>query len=226
MFWRGAVFIMSKIQIESNSQPPPMWPVCIGGCIYHVKDTNRKQFTTLRHVSYCPSMLYLSCQRYKSKAIHNEKKKFVTILRAVFIMSKIQIESNSQPTRPCDRYVSAVFIMSKIQIESNSQLDNIISDRILVLYLSCQRYKSKAIHNHRQQNQKPGYAVFIMSKIQIESNSQRDIPVNNGSKCCIYHVKDTNRKQFTTNKSEGAKLILLYLSCQRYKSKAIHNDCF
>jgi len=87
---------MSKIQIESNSQRVFYSLLKVLRCVYHVKDTNRKQFTTGLYLPCYGQPLCLSCQRYKSKAIHNK----VTIIQlssaAVFIMSKIQIESNSQ----------------------------------------------------------------------------------------------------------------------------------
>ncbi len=138
---------MSKIQIESNSQHSPDVYNRNASCIYHVKDTNRKQFTTSYFMHTKLSALYLSCQRYKSKAIHNTTKGMIS-------------------------YPSAVFIMSKIQIESNSQQREVAS-----------------------------HLLF----------------------CCIYHVKDTNRKQFTTENAVNHNSLMLYLSCQRYKSKAIHN---
>ncbi len=87
---------MSKIQIESNSQPQAIMMLIQIGCIYHVKDTNRKQFTTIWINGLIQMWLYLSCQRYKSKAIHNTMFTPLENGAAVFIMSKIQIESNSQ----------------------------------------------------------------------------------------------------------------------------------
>ncbi len=247
-----AVFIMSKIQIESNSQLCLQIPRTECRCIYHVKDTNRKQFTTSLYSHINLLRLYLSCQRYKSKAIHNKPVIFVFFGNAVFIMSKIQIESNSQqgcryPERgkklylSCQRYKSkaihnisdrctvpsgAVFIMSKIQIESNSQLSFLRLNCVVKLYLSCQRYKSKAIHNGKGCISTIKRAVFIMSKIQIESNSQRKSCMEIRCSSCIYHVKDTNRKQFTTGFTVVHVNKTLYLSCQRYKSKAIHNVPF
>ncbi len=91
---------MSKIQIESNSQPRAGGCETAKSCIYHVKDTNRKQFTTNSVIPCEATALYLSCQRYKSKAIHNDYAISDGMNIAVFIMSKIQIESNSQPTCP------------------------------------------------------------------------------------------------------------------------------
>ncbi len=92
-----------------------------------------------------------------------------------------------------------------------------------LLYLSCQRYKSKAIHNNIPTILSTSIAVFIMSKIQIESNSQLSLSSTTNFGSCIYHVKDTNRKQFTTIRNRNIYIFQLYLSCQRYKSKAIHN---
>ncbi len=172
LLYAMAVFIMSKIQIESNSQLLNLSPSLTISCVYHVKDTNRKQFTTCSLWTLPGLLLCLSCQRYKSKAIHNEMENIRHLIMAVFIMSKIQIESNSQ---------QEVLIMG--------------------------------FRN----------AVFIMSKIQIESNSQHLSSSGLSERSCVYHVKDTNRKQFTTLNNLLSSVVLLCLSCQRYKSKAIHN---
>ncbi len=87
---------MSKIQIESNSQHPDSVGDGEASCVYHVKDTNRKQFTTQALMDLLSRWLCLSCQRYKSKAIHNKTVDGRNAYFVVFIMSKIQIESNSQ----------------------------------------------------------------------------------------------------------------------------------
>ncbi len=148
-------------------------------------------------------MLYLSCQRYKSKAIHNFPALIKNKIMAVFIMSKIQIESNSQPQRMNEAGQRGCIY--HVKDTNRKQFTTCLSLRWLFirLYLSCQRYKSKAIHNlilsHLAYNQ----AVFIMSKIQIESNSQLLHLIIDFLFGCIYHVKDTNRKQFTTQEMIG-----------------------
>ncbi len=218
-----AVFIMSKIQIESNSQHSFGVSKRNNCCIYHVKDTNRKQFTTTRRNTWRNAELYLSCQRYKSKAIHNYSAGGVVTISAVFIMSKIQIESNSQLILVYAKNKSCCIYHVKDTNRKQFTTDNIPDSYNPVLYLSCQRYKSKAIHNLRMCPLKKVSAVFIMSKIQIESNSQLIRWWIGGLICCIYHVKDTNRKQFTTDYDGRYRRGKLYLSCQRYKSKAIHN---
>ncbi len=164
---------MSKIQIESNSQLKSNHIKLYNSCIYHVKDTNRKQFTTLPAKESNYRALYLSCQRYKSKAIHNLNCFLYWEDNAVFIMSKIQIESNSQllqtydeKSRSCIYHVKDT---NRKQFTTTFQEDQIAYQ----LYLSCQRYKSKAIHNKIWWINLVWSAVFIMSKIQIESNSQQ-----------------------------------------------------
>ena len=141
----------------------------------------------------------------------------------MFIMSKIQIESNSQPnfsnlllTQRCVYHVK----------DTNRKQFTTVLKRWKFrkwLCLSCQRYKSKAIHNYVRHGKDRKLAVFIMSKIQIESNSQQPETLINLSLGCVYHVKDTNRKQFTTVLCMQIIFYELCLSCQRYKSKAIHN---
>ncbi len=218
-----AVFIMSKIQIESNSQPHPNDITSHWRCIYHVKDTNRKQFTTRIGKDTSKQRLYLSCQRYKSKAIHNNAFRALAQTFAVFIMSKIQIESNSQQSTGITTIKFSCIYHVKDTNRKQFTTSCGLAFAKSLLYLSCQRYKSKAIHNCTWLFIYYIWAVFIMSKIQIESNSQRLWLMERDMICCIYHVKDTNRKQFTTASATMPYRIELYLSCQRYKSKAIHN---
>ncbi len=188
---------MSKIQIESNSQRKKAWDVVMWRCIYHVKDTNRKQFTTHNPMDTSPFKLYLSCQRYKSKAIHNGHQTQDLDVSAVFIMSKIQIESNSQLVlalyskgkcciyhvkdtnrkqfttwQPFHRCFWSCIYHVKDTNRKQFTTGFAFIPVLIRLYLSCQRYKSKAIHNWLQPVDNWFVAVFIMSKIQIESNSQ------------------------------------------------------
>jgi len=164
---------MSKIQIESNSQ---LWYTVMSillSCVYHVKDTNRKQFTTAICFCAANALLCLSCQRYKSKAIHNFVNSFLKFSIAVFIMSKIQIESNSQLISAAHRLEHCCVYHVK---DTNRKQFTTVHRKGTIsswLCLSCQRYKSKAIHNPVQTITGWAGAVFIMSKIQIESNSQR-----------------------------------------------------
>ena len=169
-------------------------------------------------------MLCLSCQRYKSKAIHNCFFNQRTTIFAVFIMSKIQIESNSQHIVAYQ--IGQPGCVYHVKDTNRKQFTTfmIMQENIILLCLSCQRYKSKAIHNSINSFTDFFLAVFIMSKIQIESNSQPIGNGQNGEQCCVYHVKDTNRKQFTTRNVWFCLCFGLCLSCQRYKSKAIHNS--
>ena len=94
-----AVLNISKIQTESNSQRIDN---CTGnreGCAQYIKDTNWKQFTTVKHFSSWPAVLCSIYQRYKLKAIHNAVDKTKPKGRAVLNISKIQTESNSQQAR-------------------------------------------------------------------------------------------------------------------------------
>jgi len=90
------VFNLSKIQIESNSQPDSAAINTLFNCVQSFKDTNRKQFTTRHSHSGYFHRLCSIFQRYKSKAIHNHQKVCIPFDFTVFNLSKIQIESNSQ----------------------------------------------------------------------------------------------------------------------------------
>ena len=65
--------------------------------------------------------------------------------------------------------------------------------------------------------------MFIISKIQIESYSQRSIVVIRFYLYCVHYFKDTNWKLFTTNDGGPVCLSILCSLFQRYKLKAIHN---
>jgi len=141
----------------------------------------------------------------------------------VFNISKIQIESNSQLYLLCGvvhiRCVQYFKDTNRKQFTTNSNC-SISSFKLCSIF---QRYKSKAIHNEMREQRGMAFVVFNISKIQIESNSQRDFVPYTGATSCVQYFKDTNRKQFTT------QLLMLHLIqplCsifQRYKSKAIHN---
>ena len=105
-----AVFNLSKIQIESNSQLLLLYILLEIGCVQSFKDTNRKQFTTKTYNAIKIILLCSIFQRYKSKAIHNFVWCFSSFKKAVFNLSKIQIESNSQLVGWC-----FVFTLSCVQ---------------------------------------------------------------------------------------------------------------
>ena len=105
---------MSKIQKESNSQLVTRGCSRLGAVAIYVKDTKRKQFTTIIAILINPLMLlrYMSkiqkesnsqqsaslshppacccdiCQRYKKKAIHNLVAATHVVVRAVAIYVK------------------------------------------------------------------------------------------------------------------------------------------
>ena len=62
-----------------------------------------------------------------------------------------------------------------------------------------------------------------MSKIQSESNSQRQSEHYPNWYCCDRYVKDTIWKQFTTQGYITVQMNWLWSVCQRYNLKAIHN---
>ena len=94
------VVSMSKIQSESNSQHPQKMWYDWSCCGFYVKDTIWKQFTTGLIVVIFLRKLWFLCQRYNLKAIHNTVTLASVEILVVVSMSKIQSESNSQPTVP------------------------------------------------------------------------------------------------------------------------------
>ena len=143
-------------------------------------------------------MLCSIFQRYKSKAIHNAIRFRSSSYWAVFNISKIQIESNSQQqvnikndTNGCVQYFKDT---------NRKQFTTFVKycRPVIMLCSIFQRYKSKAIHNYRIANKAARAAVFNISKIQIESNSQLNTTWNANIERCVQYFKDTNRKQFTT----------------------------
>ncbi len=168
-------------------------------------------------------MLCSIFQRYKSKAIHNTTGTNESCFCAVFNISKIQIESNSQQGvgvgfqgRCCVQYFK-----DTNRKQFTTSLKHLITFRRLCSIF--QRYKSKAIHNSAAVWPKLFFAVFNISKIQIESNSQHKQSIAFLEISCVQYFKDTNRKQFTTAIEKAAREALLCSIFQRYKSKAIHN---
>ncbi len=167
------MFNISKIQIESNSQRHNYHITDSNSCVQYFKDTNRKQFTT-KHDNWTNSdMLCSIFQRYKSKAIHNFDIGSLKQADVVFNISKIQIESNSQ------HYLQSLHHNSCcVQYFKDTHLKQFTTMITLLLLIPAlcsifQRYKSKAIHNFENIIKKYNEVVFNISKIQIESNSQR-----------------------------------------------------
>ena len=138
---------MSKIQFESNSQPSCVSinsPQC---CVQYVKDTIRKQFTTISKSMKYIIKLCSICQRYNSKAIHNFRLLQVRLELVVFNMSKIQFESNSQPVNADEAIAKSCVQYVKDTIRKQFTTFLVISYLHISLCSICQRYNSKAIHN-------------------------------------------------------------------------------
>jgi len=141
----------------------------------------------------------------------------------VFNLSKIQIESNSQPGRY--RTDKSQYCVQSFKDTNRKQFTTIFmfNNFIKSLCSIFQRYKSKAIHNITSSIYAFFKTVFNLSKIQIESNSQRNRKTPLGFADCVQSFKDTNRKQFTTQHDIWNPVGKLCSIFQRYKSKAIHN---
>ena len=86
-----------------------------------------------------------------------------------------------------------------------------------------QRYKMKAIHNGKALLNEFNKAVFNISKIQNESNSQHKFCRFKSNFCCVQYIKDTKLKQYTTSHVPLFFRNMLCSIYQRYKMKAIHN---
>ena len=217
------VFNLSKIQIESNSQQQWAAEFLNIDCVQSFKDTNRKQFTTQLTVVYYKIQLCSIFQRYKSKAIHNNWIDLPTDCKTVFNLSKIQIESNSQPAGPWKLFHRNC--VQSFKDTNRKQFTTTCSQGSAPRPLCSifQRYKSKAIHNTILRCRKKKRTVFNLSKIQIESNSQHKHFTCHSCINCVQSFKDTNREQFTTCSSMGYFKNSLCSILQRYKSKAIHN---
>ena len=195
-------------------------------CVQSFKDTNRKQFTTVNEYYSFMFQLCSIFQRYKSKAIHNSQSEGTHITEAVFNLSKIQIESNSQHPVTVSSFGKSCVQSFK---DTNRKQFTTGKGNGWKSYWLCsifQRYKSKAIHNTSNFAQKIIIAVFNLSKIQIESNSQLRCNSATKSKGCVQYFKDTNREQFTTQSTILCHQILLCSIFQRYKSRAIHNRLY
>ena len=192
------VFIPTKIQNESNSQQWHLLQLNHLHCIYPYKDTKWKQFTTKKFLRLKKGVLYLSLQRYKMKAIHNKPIWPLSVVMTVFIPTKIQNESNSQPVISINVSLThCIYPYKDTKWKQFTTVKCLICD-FPILYLSLQRYKMKAIHNIGVEHTCWGATVFIPTKIQNESNSQRQDDVFICKANCIYPYKDTKWKQFTT----------------------------
>jgi len=217
------VFNISKIQIESNSQLGRHISYPANCCVQYFKDTNREQFTTIPISLSIPKRLCSIFQRYKSRAIHNDNAFNNSFISAVFNISKIQIESNSQQFVDLLKiHLSCVQYFKDTNREQFTTLKG-IQDGTIKLCSIFQRYKSRAIHNAVSPVMLDNAAVFNISKIQIESNSQRCTNSVALSGSCVQYFKDTNREQFTTHQHLQPRYTMLCSIFQRYKSRAIHN---
>ena len=214
---------MSKIRSESNSQLDPIFLYLSICCVQYVKDTIWKQFTTMLSDSWAEEWLCSVCQRYDLKAIHNRCLVPQCPMPAVFSMSKIRSESNSQRENgvkeewiSCVQYVKDTiwkqFTTKRELLDKNTSCVQYVKDTIwkqfttgvagrkkaALLCSVCQRYDLKAIHNSIPPLRRSVGAVFSMSKIRSESNSQHSLLKCHAICCCVQYVKDTIWKQFTT----------------------------
>ena len=243
---------MSKIRIESKSQPTHFLPTSPRSCLW-------------------------LCQRYELKANHNTKY-LLTFLRIVVYDYVKDTNWKQITTYTCNAYgyFRLFMTMSKIRIESKSQLGlkEMISS-ICCLWL-CQRYELKANHNTptyqlgavtvvydyvKDTNWKQittrcnwinrFWLLFMtMSKIRNESKSQLSAivfdskcgclwlcqryelkanhnPIGNNAKRVIVvydYVKDTNWKQITTFTIQLLNLVRLFMTMSkiRIESKSQH----
>ena len=141
------MFNLSKIQIESNSQLKCTLIDNVANCVQSFKDTNRKQFTTTKDGYNYRTLLCSIFQRYKSKAIHNIAHAAPIEAATVFNLSKIQIESNSQPVGlPVGSVINCVQYFKDTNREQFTTMwFNKPNENALCSIF--QRYKSRAIHN-------------------------------------------------------------------------------
>ena len=163
---------MSKIRNESKSQRSDFSECDIFSCRLYVKDTKRKQITTLFANVWQLQSLQIICQRYETKANHNYALATVFKRPVVDYMSKIRNESKSQLPNliksfsvSCRLYVKDT---KRKQITTkNSHTQLLQSCRLYVkdtkrkqittykpclqnkqqLQIICQRYETKANHN-------------------------------------------------------------------------------
>ncbi len=138
----------AKIQIESNSQQYKSCSRIFSSCDSSRKNTNWKQFTTVRRPCYRHPLLWFLTQKYKLKAIHNENAFGKEFTDLVIPHAKIQIESNSQPRL----YVGVICVTCDSSRKNTNwkQFTTILwyIPHTLDLWFLTQKYKLKAIHNH------------------------------------------------------------------------------
>ena len=157
------------------------------------------------------------------KAIHNHSPLSGQHPLTVFNISKIQIESYSQQDIMQTKVTINCFQYFK---DTNWKLFTTVCGWYLLvvsLFSIFQRYKLKAIHNCGQVKVTFVITVFNISKIQIESYSQRESEKSGKQYDCFQYFKDTNWKLFTTINQSGHSNHRLFSIFQRYKLKAIHN---
>ena len=162
-------------------------------------------------------------QRYNLKAIHNKPYIAGEVPIGVTNTSKIQSESNSQPSIGfthtvcwCHQYLKDTIwkqFTTRVPWEFNKREVSPIP----------QRYNLKAIHNTHHITFTTAIGVTNTSKIQSESNSQpcQKSPIL--SLRCHQYLKDTIWKQFTTGIWAGNPRTPVSPIPQRYNLKAIHN---
>ena len=162
-------------------------------CVQYFKDTNWKQFTTLCSGSSAICLLCSIFQRYKLKAIHNAKKLKVFGQPAVFNISKIQIESNSQP-----------------------RVNYIIIHWCCVQYFKDTNWKQFTTFNLKKRKNRCCVQYFK------DTNWKQFTTRCSRYEClesCVQYFKDTNWKQFTTEQCFRYLIRLLCSIFQRYKLK-------
>ena len=141
------VFNISKIQIESYSQLHQDLHFQLLYCFQYFKDTNWKLFTTRKWYCLLGQKLFSIFQRYKLKAIHNPGLTLFIKNITVFNISKIQIESYSQPAGIAKVLAFYCFQYFK---DTNWKLFTTLAPSpftLTLLFSIFQRYKLKAIHN-------------------------------------------------------------------------------
>jgi len=194
----SVVLNISKIQSESNSQPPEAIYIFIPRCAQYIKDTIWKQFTTLGHSVKTMPQLCSIYQRYNLKAIHNRYNRIIRQTFVVLNISKIQSESNSQHSDIMFFFKGGCAQYIKDTIWKQFTTDAAVSTRLATLCSIYQRYNLKAIHNQPHQEDNLRYVVLNISKIQSESNSQLQRSKSKIRPGCAQYIKDTIWKQFTT----------------------------
>jgi len=223
VFMAKVVFSMTKIGIESKSQLWCPFDTQESSCILYDKDRNWKQITTIASEIQGMCRLYSLWQRSELKANHNCGLVAPVPAWVVFSMTKIGIESKSQPL-----FLILIRKRSCILYDKDRNWKQITTGvsrprGLPLLYSLWQRSELKANHNTTAIIGFSNSVVFSMTKIGIESKSQHwgQFPF-----CwigCILYDKDRNWKQITTSLPGWKSDTLLYSLWQRSELKANHN---